>query len=65
RFLHNMVRRIVGAMLNISHLELDPKIILYWLEQKDAMQTIIYPAPPQGLYLQEVSYPKEKLDLNQ
>lgn len=60
RFLHNMVRRMVGALVNISHLELDPEIILKWLEEKQARQTMIFPAPPQGLYLKDVVYPPEK-----
>lgn len=63
RFLHNMVRRIVGAIINISHMQLDPKIINSWMEEKNPKQTIIYPAPPQGLYLIDVLYPKEKLNL--
>lgn len=62
RFLHNMVRRIVGAIVNIGHLQLDPSIVTTWLEQKQARQTIIYPAPPQGLYLVDVSYPPEKIN---
>ncbi len=63
RFLHNMVRRIVGSLVNISHLELDPAIINQWLEEKQARQTIIFPAPPQGLYLVDVFYPKDKLQI--
>lgn len=61
RFLHNMVRRIVGSLINISHLQLDPAIINKWLEEKQSRQTIIFPAPPQGLYLVDVLYPKDKL----
>jgi tRNA pseudouridine38-40 synthase len=61
RFLHNMVRRIVGALVNVSHMNLDPTIILTWLEQKQARQTIIFPAPPQGLYLTDVLYPENKI----
>jgi tRNA pseudouridine38-40 synthase len=61
RFLHNMVRRIVGALINVSHLELEPTIILEWLEQKQPRQTIIFPAPPQGLYLADVLYPDNKI----
>lgn len=60
RFLHNMVRRIVGAMINVSHLELNPEIIKTWLEQKEPKQTIIYPAPPHGLYLVDVLYPTDQ-----
>lgn len=62
RFLHNMVRRIMGAMVSISHHELDPEIINTWFAQKEPKQTLIYPAPPQGLYLVDVKYPKEKLN---
>jgi tRNA pseudouridine38-40 synthase len=61
RFLHNMVRRIVGALVNIGHLNLDPAIILTWLEQKQSRQTIIFPAPPNGLYLHDVIYPPDKI----
>lgn len=62
RFLHNMVRRIVGAMVSISHHKLDPEIVSYWLNQKQPKQTLIFPAPPQGLYLVDVRYPCEKID---
>lgn len=64
RFLHNMVRRIVGAMINISHMQLDPAIITKWIEEQNPKQTIIYPAPPQGLYLVDVLYPEGKLKLD-
>jgi tRNA pseudouridine38-40 synthase len=63
RFLHNMVRRIVGALVNISHMELEPELILQWLEEKQARQTLIFPAPPQGLYLKDVVYPPEKFEV--
>ena len=61
RFLHNMVRRIVGSLINISHLHLNPQIINQWLDEKQPRQTIIFPAPPQGLYLVDVLYPKDKI----
>jgi tRNA pseudouridine38-40 synthase len=64
RFLHNMVRRIVGSIVNIGHLQLEPAIVLDWLKQKESKQTIIYPAPAQGLYLVEVLYPDDKLNQN-
>jgi tRNA pseudouridine38-40 synthase len=63
RFLHNMVRRIVGSIVNISHMELDPTIVLDWLNEKQPRQTIIFPAPPQGLYLLDVLYPENKIIL--
>lgn len=64
RFLHNMVRRIVGSLVNISHMNLEPTIVLDWLAQQDPKQTVIYPAPPQGLYLVSVLYPVGKIILD-
>ncbi len=61
RFLHNMVRRIIGALVNISHLNLEPKIISAWLKEKNPRQKIIFTAPPQGLYLADVLYPPAKI----
>ncbi|MGC9336895.1 MAG: tRNA pseudouridine(38-40) synthase TruA [Candidatus Cloacimonadia bacterium] len=55
RFLHNMVRRIVGTLLKISHYNLENDYIKKILEQKD--YTLLgATAPPQGLYLYEVAY---------
>jgi len=56
RFLHNMVRRIIGTLLNISHFNLDPQIITELITQKNANHKLIYTAPPQGLYLKDVKY---------
>jgi len=64
RFLHNMVRRIIGLMINISHMELEPDLVLTLLKQKQAKQTLVFPVPPQGLYLTEVLYPKDKFDID-
>ena len=60
RFLHNMVRRIVGTLINISHFELEPEIIRNLMAAKDQNNKLIETAPPQGLYLEEVEYPKDK-----
>jgi tRNA pseudouridine38-40 synthase len=60
RFLHNMVRRIVGTVINISHFELEPEIIRDLIAAKDQNNKLIETAPPQGLYLAEVEYPKDK-----
>jgi tRNA pseudouridine38-40 synthase len=56
RFLHNMVRRVIGTILNISHFNLDPEIIPELITQKNASHKLIYTAPPQGLYLKDVKY---------
>ena len=60
RFLHNMVRRLVGTVVNISHTETDPKIITELIERKNPSHRLIQTAPSQGLYLKEVHYPEEK-----
>ena len=62
RFLHNMVRRIVGTVINISHCELEPEIIRVLIAVKDQNNKLIETAPPQGLYLAEVEYPKDKFE---
>jgi tRNA pseudouridine38-40 synthase len=55
RFLHNMVRRIVGTLLKISHYNLEDDYTKKILEQKD--YTLLgTTAPPQGLYLYDVTY---------
>jgi len=55
RFMHNMVRRIVGTLLHISHEELDPDYIKNVLSTQD-YNLLGMTAPPQGLYLSEVTY---------
>ncbi|MCL1827258.1 MAG: tRNA pseudouridine(38-40) synthase TruA [Candidatus Cloacimonetes bacterium] len=62
RFLHHMVRRIVGALVSVSHKYLNPDIIKTWIDLNKHEQKNYFTAPPNGLYLIEVSYPKEKLD---
>jgi tRNA pseudouridine38-40 synthase len=57
RFLHHLVRRIVGAMLAISHKSLDPRIIKEWLASKKHEQKNFQTAPADGLYLVNVQYP--------
>lgn len=57
RFLHNMVRRMVGALISISHHQLNPEIIQSWLKEAIPKQRHIYTAPASGLYLTEVLYP--------
>ena len=57
RFLHNMVRRIVGALISVSHKSHDPKIVQDWLEMKKHEQKNYFTALPNGLYLTKVEYP--------
>ncbi len=59
RFLHNMVRRIIGALVSISHKKLPPDIILQWIDEKKQNQKNFFTAPPYGLYLTDVVYPIE------
>lgn len=58
RFLHNMVRRIVGTLVNVSHHQIEASIIKDLLKAKSPANKLISTAPPQGLYLQEVKYPE-------
>lgn len=60
RFLHNMVRRLVGTVINISHTETDPSIIQELIGRKNPSHRLIQTAPAQGLYLREVHYPEDK-----
>ena len=55
RFMHNMVRRIVGTLLHISHEGLEPDLIDEILSTQD-YNLLGTTAPPQGLYLFEVTY---------
>jgi len=61
RFLHNMVRRIVGLLINIGTTNMKPEIVKTLLDQRNPNQQLIMTAPPQGLYLVKVGYPEQKL----
>lgn len=61
RFLHNMVRRIVGTLVNISHFELPPNTVNQLLEDKNPRQRLVFTVPASGLYLVNVKYPAELL----
>ena len=56
-----MVRRIVGTIINISNNDIDPNIIEELIANKTPKNRLITTAPPNGLYLIEVEYPKNKL----
>jgi tRNA pseudouridine38-40 synthase len=62
RFLHNMVRRIVGTLANISHFSLAPDIIDAILSDACPRQNLVTTAPASGLYLIDVKYPAHLLD---
>lgn len=56
RFLHNLVRRIIGTLLEISHKRFPVSIIEELLENDKKNEKIIWTAPAQGLFLQQVYY---------
>ena len=62
RFLHNMVRRIVGTLANIAHFALRPDVIDAILSDACPRQNLVTTAPATGLYLIEVKYPANLLD---
>jgi tRNA pseudouridine38-40 synthase len=62
RFLHNMVRRIVGTLANVSHFALEADTITRLLEERCSRQRLVLTAPACGLYLIDVKYPIELLD---
>ena len=61
RFLHHMVRTLVGTLLEVGRGARDPDEIPAVLAAHDRGKAGIM-APPQGLYLAEVGYPDELMD---
>ena len=57
RFLHNMVRRIVGTLANACSKDLSPDVIAAILAEANPKQTMVVPAPASGLYLLNARYP--------
>ena len=51
-----MVRRIIGTILNISNTEQEPEIIVELFNRKYSENKLITTAPPEGLYLADVTY---------
>jgi len=58
RFLHHMVRFLVGTMLEVGEGKRDPGVMAELLEQKDNSQ-VSQPVPPHALFLERVEYPKD------
>lgn len=58
RFLHHMVRFLVGTMLEIGEGRREPDAIAELLTQEDNSK-VGQPAPPHGLFLERVEYPKD------
>ena len=58
RFLHHMVRFLVGTMLEIGEGRREPEAIAELLAQEDN-SNVAQPAPPHGLFLERVEYPKD------
>jgi len=58
RFLHHMVRFLVGTMLEVGEGKREPEVMADLLCQKDNSQ-VSQPAPPHGLFLERVEYPKD------
>jgi tRNA pseudouridine38-40 synthase len=58
RFLHHMVRFLVGTMLEIGEGKREPEVMAELLKQEDNSQ-VSPPAPPHALFLERVEYPKD------
>jgi tRNA pseudouridine38-40 synthase len=58
RFLHHMVRFLVGTMLDVGSGKRNPEIVSELLTQADNSQ-VSPPAPPHALFLERVEYPKD------
>ena len=61
RFLHNMVRRIIGTIINLTNKDFPPEIIQELLKLKTPKQQYIITAPPTGLFLAKVTYPNPNM----
>ena len=57
RFLHNMVRRIIGTLVTISDKNSHTSVITKMLKKEKVAPNYIYTAPPNGLFLARVEYP--------
>lgn len=64
RFLHHMVRRIVGTLANLAQRGLGPNVLQGILEERNPRQRLVLTAPACGLHLLGVSYPDLRLDVS-
>ncbi len=58
RFLHHMVRFLVGTMLDVGEGRREPEVIAELLSQDDNSK-VSQPAPPHALFLERVDYPED------
>jgi tRNA pseudouridine38-40 synthase len=58
RFLHHMVRFLVGTMLEVGEGRRDPDVMQALLAEPDN-SNVSPPAPPYALFLEKVEYPKD------
>jgi tRNA pseudouridine38-40 synthase len=58
RFLHHMVRFLVGTMLEVGEGRREPEVIKALLSETDN-SNVSQPAPPHALFLEKVEYPKD------
>ncbi len=58
RFLHHMVRFLVGTMLDVGQGRREPRVIAELLDQDDNSK-VSPPAPSHALFLERVEYPKD------
>jgi tRNA pseudouridine38-40 synthase len=57
RFLHHMVRFLVGTMLEVGEGRREPEVMTELLAEPDN-SNVSQPAPPHALFLEKVEYPK-------
>jgi tRNA pseudouridine38-40 synthase len=57
RFLHHMVRFLVGTMLEVGEGRREPAVITQLLKESDN-SNVAPPAPPHALFLEKVEYPR-------
>lgn len=57
RYLHHMVRYLVGTMVDVGRGRRELAELVALLEDPDGEATTSPPAPPEGLYLERVRYP--------